>query len=121
MDIVESILQGVAAVVTGGTKGVGRGVAHELARRGARVFVTGRSAPEVAVKDDRPGDITLLRCDHRIDDDVDAVFDRIGQAAGAIDILVNGVWAGYDNMLEDGQFTWGRPFWLQPCRNSATV
>ena len=46
MDIAESILQGVAAVVTGGTKGVGRGVAHELARRGARVFVTGRSASD---------------------------------------------------------------------------
>lgn len=114
MDNVESILQGVAAVVTGGTKGVGRGVAHELARCGARVFVTGRSAPEEAVKDDGAGDITLLRCDHRNDDDVDAVFDRITQAAGAIDILVNGVWAGYDNMLEDGQFTWGRPFWQQP-------
>ena len=114
MNSVENILQGVAAVVTGGTKGVGRGVAHELARHGARVFVTGRSVPGEQVQDHRPGDITMLRCDHRVDDEVDAVFERIVRTAAAIDILVNCVWAGYDNMVEDGQFTWGRPFWQQP-------
>jgi dehydrogenase/reductase SDR family protein 1 len=114
MDSVQNVLSGLSAAVTGGTKGVGRGVAHELTRHGAGVFVTGRSIPEGRIDNDRPGDMTMIRCDHRNDDDVDAVFARIIQAAGTIDIVVNCVWAGYENMMEDGQFTWGRPFWQQP-------
>lgn len=106
----ESVLRGRTAVVTGGTKGVGRGVAHELARHGATVFVTGRSAPT----EDGQGGITRLRCDHRRDDDVDATFARIVETAGSIDILVNNVWGGYEDMVENGQFTWGKPFWDQP-------
>jgi len=39
-------LDGRVAVVTGATKGVGRGIGRELAQHGARVFVTGRSAPD---------------------------------------------------------------------------
>jgi NAD(P)-dependent dehydrogenase (short-subunit alcohol dehydrogenase family) len=99
------------AVVTGGTKGVGRGVASELARQRAWVFVTGRSAPE----HDRIAErITAIRCDHRDDDQVDATFARIAREKGAIDILVNNVWGGYERMVEDGQFTWPKPFWEQP-------
>jgi NAD(P)-dependent dehydrogenase (short-subunit alcohol dehydrogenase family) len=99
------------AVVTGGTKGVGRGVALALAEAGARVFVTGRSAGESAPAG---GSITAIRCDHRQDAQVDTAFDRILRDAGAIDILVNNVWGGYDNMIENGTFTWGKPFWEQP-------
>lgn len=104
-------LRGLTAVVTGGTKGVGRGVAHELARGGATVFVTGRSA---AFEEPRQEPITVLRCDHRTDDDVDAAFDRIARSAGTIDILVNSVWGGYEQMVDNGEFTWGKPFWDQP-------
>ena len=32
----------------------------------------------------------------------------------SIDVLVNAVWGGYENMVEDGQFTWPKPFWEQP-------
>jgi dehydrogenase/reductase SDR family member 1 len=99
------------AVVTGGTKGVGRGVAVALAQAGARVFATGRSADETAPSDDS---ITRLRCDHRDDAAVDAVFARVLSEAGAIDILVNNVWGGYDDMMENGEFTWPKPFWEQP-------
>ncbi|HEV8394043.1 MAG TPA: SDR family NAD(P)-dependent oxidoreductase [Vicinamibacterales bacterium] len=99
------------AVVTGGTKGVGRGVALALAEWGARVFVTGRSADEGAP---RSGSITAIRCDHRDDAQVDAAFVRVLNDTGAIDILVNNVWGGYDNMMENGQFTWPKPFWEQP-------
>jgi dehydrogenase/reductase SDR family protein 1 len=98
------------AVVTGGTKGVGRGVALELARAGARVFVTGRSA-DVSAPDQS---IIAIRCDHRDDAQVDSAFDRVMHEAGAIDILVNNVWGGYDNMIENGEFTWPKPFWEQP-------
>ena len=98
------------AVVTGGTKGVGRGIALELARAGARVFVTGRSADEAAGENG----IVPIRCDHRIDAQVDAAFARIVREAGGIDVLANNVWGGYDNMMENGQFTWPKPFWEQP-------
>ena len=104
-------LNGRAAVVTGATKGVGRGVARGLAQAGARVFVTGRSAPEHARLDELT---TALRCDHRHDAEVDAAFDAVLREAGTIDILVNSVWGGYEGMIENGQFTWGKPFWEQP-------
>jgi dehydrogenase/reductase SDR family member 1 len=99
------------AVVTGGTRGVGRGVGRALARAGARVFITGRSAADAEPPEDR---ITPIRCDHQRDDDVEAAFKRIIAAAGGIDILVNNVWGGYERMVEDGAFTWAKPFWEQP-------
>ena len=99
------------AVVTGGTFGVGRGIASVLAEQGARVFVTGRSAadgPPTAAR------ITGIRCDHRVDDEVSAAFERVAREANRLDILVNNVWGGYERMMEDGAFTWGKPFWEQP-------
>lgn len=104
-------LDGKVAVVTGATKGIGRGVARELAQHGAHVYGTGRSAPERQQLDERT---TLLRCDHSVDAEVDAVFAAVLKDRGGIDILVNAVWGGYDRMMEDGQFTWPRPFWEQP-------
>jgi NAD(P)-dependent dehydrogenase (short-subunit alcohol dehydrogenase family) len=104
-------LSGKVAVVTGATKGVGRGVARELAQAGARVFITGRSAQEDATLDERT---TAIRCDHRQDDEVEAAFNRVLREAKAIDILVNSVWGGYDGMVENGEFTWAKPFWEQP-------
>src|SRR6266478_1691356 len=104
-------LDGRVAIVTGATKGVGRGIGRELARHGARVFVTGRSAPDHERLDEQ---ITGIRCDHRLDDQVEAAFNLILREANAIDILVNNVWGGYERMVEDGVFTWSRPFWEQP-------
>jgi dehydrogenase/reductase SDR family member 1 len=103
-------LDAYVAVVTGGTKGVGRGIALELARAGARVYVTGRSADESA----SGNGITPIRCDHRNDAQADAAFARVTREAGGVDILANSVWGGYDNMMEGGQFTWPKPFWEQP-------
>ena len=99
------------AVVTGASKGIGRGVALELARLGARVFATSRSTPESWDLD--PG-ITRIRCDHRVDEEVEAAFGRILGEAGGVDILVNNVWGGYERMVEGGEFTWPKPFWEQP-------
>ena len=104
-------LDGKVAVVTGATGGVGRGVARELARYGARVFVTGRSASDRERLDDQ---VMAIRCDHRQDSQVEAAFNLVVREAGPIDILVNNVWGGYDRMVEDGNFTWPRPFWEQP-------
>lgn len=104
-------LEGRVAIVTGATKGVGRGVGRELAQHGARVFVTGRSTPDQERLDER---ITGIRCDHRLDIEVEAAFKLIVREANAIDILVNNVWGGYERMIEDGAFTWSKPFWEQP-------
>lgn len=99
-----SILAGRVAVVTGGTFGVGRGIAAALTDAGASVYVTGRSATGA----------NHIACDHRIDAQTEAAFQQVRNEAGRIDILVNNVWGGYENMLEDGVFTWSRPFWEQP-------
>jgi dehydrogenase/reductase SDR family member 1 len=104
-------LNGTVAVVTGASRGVGGGVARELARHDARVFVTGRSAPDDERLDER---MTAINCDHRVDAQVDAAFERILKASGAIDILVNNIWGGYERMVENGEFTWPKPFWEQP-------
>ena len=104
-------LNGAVAVVTGATRGVGRGVARELARQGARVFITGRSVPDHAPFDEP---VTALRCDHRDDRQVVDAFGRIARETAGIDVLVNNVWAGYERMIENGAFTWSKPFWEQP-------
>jgi dehydrogenase/reductase SDR family member 1 len=105
-----SSLNDRVAVITGGTYGVGRGIARALAHEGARVFVTGRSAPEGAAEDGVIG----IRCDHRVDADVVTAFARITQETPGIDILVNNVWGGYERMIDNGAFTWTKPFWEQP-------
>jgi dehydrogenase/reductase SDR family protein 1 len=104
-------LDGKVALVTGATKGVGRGVARELARQGAQVFVTGRSVPDHEPFDEP---VTAIRCDHRDDSQVEAAFHRLARKAKSIDILVNSVWGGYEGMVENGDFTWPKPFWQQP-------
>ena len=103
-------LDGKVAVVTGGTLGVGRGITRVLAQSGTRVFVTGRSAHDGVVNEQQ---ITEIRCDHRVDAEVIAAFERLAREAGKIDILVNNVWGGYERMVEDGTFTWTKPFWEQ--------
>jgi len=103
-------LHGQVALITGGSRGIGRGIAGELARQGATVFVTGRTESDLAAI----GQGTIgIRCDHTVDSDVDAAFARVAQA-GAIDVLVNNVWGGYERMVDNGEFTWMKPFWQQP-------
>lgn len=105
------MLRDQVAVVTGGSRGVGKGVAVELSRSGARVFVTGRSTEDLR----RLGsDIHPIPCDHRVDAQVETAFQQIVDEAGRVDILVNNVWGGYERMIDHGEFTWPKPFWEQP-------
>lgn len=97
--------------MTGATRGVGRGIGLQLALNGARVYATGRSAPDHHHLDEQ---IKGIRCDHRVDAEVESAFNLIVREAGAIDILVNNVWGGYERMVENGNFTWPKPFWEQP-------
>jgi dehydrogenase/reductase SDR family protein 1 len=98
------------ALVTGASRGVGRGVALGLAHAGARVFATGRSIAQA----DLGSEITAIACDHTDDLAVAEVFRQIEATAGRLDILVNVAWGGYERMVEDGRFTWVAPFWEQP-------
>ncbi|RPJ46245.1 MAG: SDR family NAD(P)-dependent oxidoreductase [Candidatus Latescibacterota bacterium] len=98
------------ALVTGASRGVGRGVAIGLADAGAKVYATGRSIRQA---DLGPG-IDAIACDHTDDGAVADVFRRIQAEAGRLDILVNVAWGGYERMVEAGRFTWADPFWEQP-------
>ena len=98
------------ALVTGASRGVGRGVALGLPAEDFTVFGTGRSIESA----DLPPSIIRLRCDHSRDEETSLAFQRISEEGGGLDILVNCAWGGYEQMVENGEFTWGRPFWQQP-------
>lgn len=98
------------ALVTGATRGVGRGVAAGLDACGFKVFATGRSIEQASLSET----VVRIACDHTKTDETDAVFQRISEKADTLDVLVNCAWGGYERMVEDGKFTWGLPFWEQP-------
>jgi NAD(P)-dependent dehydrogenase (short-subunit alcohol dehydrogenase family) len=98
------------ALVTGASRGVGRGVAIGLAEAGFRVYATGRSVHAA----DLPSGIVRIPCDHLLDGETDAAFARVTAEAGSLDVLVNAAWGGYEKMVEHGRFTWQLPFWEQP-------
>lgn len=98
------------ALVTGASRGVGRGVAISLNEAGFKVFATGRSIDSANL----PNGIARIRCDHLRDDETAAVFERIAGDTNHLDLLVNSAWGGYERMVENGAFTWQLPFWKQP-------
>jgi dehydrogenase/reductase SDR family member 1 len=103
-------LRGRVALVTGGSRGVGKGVAEALGEAGATVYVTGRTVVETQFS----ATCIPVQCDHTDDVQVAQAFERIYSERGRIDLLINNVWGGYEQMVEGGEFTWGRPFWQQP-------
>ncbi len=94
-------------MVTGASRGVGRGVVIALADAGFQVFATGRTIASA----DLPATVSRIACDHLDDSQTRVAFERL---PAQIDILVNSAWGGYERMVEDGQFTWPLPFWEQP-------
>ena len=104
-------LSGRVAVVTGASRGVGKGVAEALAEAGAVVYATGRTVSE----DTFGGSARVIaaRCDHTDDRAVEVFFRRVSEEQGRLDVLVNSAWGGYERMVEGGEFTWARPFWEQ--------
>jgi NAD(P)-dependent dehydrogenase (short-subunit alcohol dehydrogenase family) len=97
-------LSGQVALVTGASRGVGRGVADALARASAQVYATGRTVMDTTLD---PAVVRVM-CDHTDPASVDALFDRIQTERGGLDIL-NSAWGGYERMVEDGVFTWPLP------------
>ena len=112
-------LKGKVALVTGASRGIGKGIALELGAAGATVYVTGRSvrpgrlpgsvAATAAEIDELGGQGIAVPCDHSVDDEVTALFERVTYEQGDLDVLVNNV---YD---APGSARWlGKPFWEVP-------
>jgi dehydrogenase/reductase SDR family protein 1 len=98
------------ALVTGGSRGIGRGVAVALVKAGFCVYATGRSIAAAEL----PHEVRRLSCDHLHDDETDKVFQTIEANGEGLDLLANCAWGGYERMVEQGVFTWPAPFWAQP-------
>jgi len=118
-----SELAGKIAIVTGASRGIGKGIALELGAAGATVYVTARSVRE----DDHPlpgtigatadevtaagGTGVAVALDHRDDDAVEALFQRVLDEHGRLDVLVNNAF------IVTNELTSGKPFWEVPVSN----
>jgi NAD(P)-dependent dehydrogenase (short-subunit alcohol dehydrogenase family) len=112
------------ALVTGASRGGGRGIAVALGELGATVYVTGRTRAGEPGPDGLPGNIdetsdevsarggigVPVRVDHTRADEVEALFARIREEQGRLDLLVANAWGGY----EGEQNSFDAPFWEQP-------
>jgi NAD(P)-dependent dehydrogenase (short-subunit alcohol dehydrogenase family) len=113
-------LSGKVALVTGASRGIGKGIALVLAEAGATVYVTGRtlspgasplpgSLDETAAQmEQRGGKAIAVQADHGDDEQVAALFARIDAEQGRLDILVNNAFAVPDGLPGLS------PYWEQP-------
>jgi dehydrogenase/reductase SDR family member 1 len=114
-------LEGKIAVVTGASRGIGRGTAMALAERGATVYVTGRTmgsaadGNDVLTVDGAARSVTAaggrgiaVQVDHGDDAQIAALFAQVAAEQGRIDILVNNVYKIPDPPA------WGGGFWDHP-------
>jgi dehydrogenase/reductase SDR family protein 1 len=121
-------LSNQVALVTGASRGIGKGIALSLAEAGAKVYITGRTtkegesasklsgniyqtAKEIA---DIGGECVAIQCDHLDDTQVESVFDKLSRAEKKLNILVNNVWGGYEYFTDGTEFWNEKEFWTQP-------
>ncbi|XP_034038361.1 dehydrogenase/reductase SDR family member 1 [Thalassophryne amazonica] len=105
-------LSGWVCVVTGASRGIGRGIALQLSEAGATVYITGRqdktlkrTAAEVK---ERGGNCVPVVCDSTNSRDIEGLFERIRhEQNGRLDILVNNAYAGVQTIFEN----MGKTFW----------
>src|SRR5580692_9022986 len=116
-------LTGKVAVVTGASRGIGKGIAVALGAEGAIVYVTGRTVDpgsyplpgtvgETASDIDRRGGKGIaVKVDHADDEQVAALFDQVRREQGRLDLLVNNAFSLPEDLPEP------RPFWEKPLSN----
>ena len=101
------------AVVTGSSRGLGRGIARALGSRGFRVYLTGRSADALetaAAEVNAAGGAGIaVECDHAVDTQVQALFERVREESGRLDILVNNA-----ALINARDLVAPGPFWKKP-------
>jgi len=116
------------ALVTGASRGVGKGIALGLGEAGMTVYITGRTLKEGQAAVGLPGTIFQtaeevnslggkcipLVCDHRDDGQVTNVFQQIADEQGRLDVLVNNVWGGYEHFYNGTEFWKETGFWSIP-------
>ncbi|MHB1415334.1 MAG: SDR family oxidoreductase [Chloroflexota bacterium] len=112
-------LKGKVAIVSGATRGAGRGIAVTLGEAGATVYCTGRSVRGQPATANRPetieetaelvtarGGVGIpVRVDHTVPEQAQALVARVDAEQGRLDLLVNDIWGG-DELSE-----WGKTFW----------
>ncbi|OYN77049.1 SDR family NAD(P)-dependent oxidoreductase [Mycolicibacterium sphagni] len=113
-------LSGKVVIVTGASRGIGKGIALALGELGATVYITGRTADsgrhelpgtvgQTAAEVSARGGIGIpVTVDHADDAAVDSLFDRVADEAGRLDILVNNAFALPEDLTD------GKPFWDKP-------
>jgi NAD(P)-dependent dehydrogenase (short-subunit alcohol dehydrogenase family) len=120
-------LTGKVAVVTGASRGIGRGIALALAEQGATVYVTGRTvaqgehylpgtvgetAAECTARGQAEGGKGVaVACDHGDADQVAALFEQVAREQGRLDLLVNNAFQISDDLIVK------KPFWEKPLSN----
>jgi NAD(P)-dependent dehydrogenase (short-subunit alcohol dehydrogenase family) len=120
-------LTGKVAVVTGASRGIGRGIALALAEQGATVYVTGRTvaqgehylpgtvgetAAECTTRGQAEGGKGVaVACDHGDADQVAALFEQVAREQGRLDLLVNNAFQISDDLIVK------KPFWEKPLSN----
>jgi NAD(P)-dependent dehydrogenase (short-subunit alcohol dehydrogenase family) len=116
-------LTGKVAVVTGASRGIGKGIALALGAEGATVYVTGRTVTigsyplpgtvgETAAEVERRGGKGIaVKVDHAVDQEVAALFEQVRREQGRLDILVNNAFSLPEDLIEP------KPFWEKPLSN----
>lgn len=105
-------LSGWVCVVTGASRGIGRGIALQLSEAGATVYITGRQEKTLkqtaAQVKERGGNCVPVICDSTKDKDIEDLFEQIKhEQNGRLDILVNNAYAGVQDIFDN----MGKKFW----------
>lgn len=124
-------LSGSVCIVTGASRGIGRGIALQLGEAGATVYITGRKLTDsqgdsttgtltatASEVESRGGKCIPVQCDHSKDEEIAALFEKVKtEQNGRLDILVNNAYAAVQAISE----YMGKPFWEQPLSMWDTV